>query len=289
MTSTILDDIKDVFRKGNMLTKIILVNIIVFVFLVIAKILFRDFFNTLLSYLTVSSDLGFLIMHPWTILSYMFVHLDLFHLLFNMIVYYWIGNIVGDLIGDKKILPLYLLGGIGGFIAFSIFNLFTGHHGFLMGASAGVMATVSAAAFLSPNYNISLVLIGKTPLKYIAIAYVIIDLAMIANQSNAGGHISHFGGFLVGGLFIYFLRRGLDISIYFYNFITLITGSKRNKKSKLKVSYKNKPYSKKNNTSKQLSQKEIDKILEKVKEKGYESLTKVEKEFLFLASKSPDK
>lgn len=290
MNNTITDDIKNVFRKGNMLTKIIIVNIIVFVLLVLAKLVFRDSFQDILSGLSLSSELMGMLQHPWSVITYMFVHIDLFHLIFNMLVYYWFGNIVGDLIGDKKILPLYIMGGLAGFIAYSLYALVVPIYGIAYGASAAVMTIVSAAAFLAPNFMVRLILIGSVPIKYIAIAYVIIDLAKISASTNVGGHISHIGGLIFGGLFVYFLKRGLDLSVGINQFFDrVVSFFNKRKKSNLNITHRKKNSQKKPKHRNKTIQQDVDTILEKVKKSGYESLNKEEKESLFLASRDANK
>jgi len=285
MSNFIINDIKDIFRKGNMLNRIILINIILFVILVLIKLFFFPYFQSILKQISISGNLMTFVYKPWTLLTYMFVHVELYHLIVNLLVYYWFGNILGDLIGDKKIFPIYLLGGLSGGLFFLVYSYLIGTNTLLMGASAGIMATVGAAAFLAPNYQFNLILIGKTPLKYIAIAYVIIDLAMISNQHNVGGHIAHIGGLIMGVLFIYLLKNGTDLSIIINKYSQILVSLfKSEQKTKLVVLHKN-VKNKKNQLSK-TSQHELDKILEKVKKKGYDNLTKEEKEALFIASKN---
>lgn len=285
MLNSILDDLKSFLKDGNMLNKIIIVNLIVFILFVIIKVLSGSNFNQIIPYFSLSSEFLANIKHPWTIITHMFVHIDLWHFLFNMLIYYWFGNIVGDLIGDNKILPLYLLGGLGGFIAYSIFNLFSHEVGIAYGSSASVMATLTAAAMIAPNYAVRLILLGKQPIKYIAIGYILLDMILASNQINTGGHIAHLGGVLVGVIFVYSLQKGKDLSIPLNIILSKLTYLFSFKKqSKLKVTH----YSPKNSVvhkNKITQQQEVDKILEKIKLKGYDSLTKEERESLFLASR----
>ena len=296
MFQSIFEDIKAMIKHGSMLTKLILINIFAFVIIgVFFRYLIPSVFDLLLPYLALSSDIVWNLKHPWVFITHMFMHDGLYHIFWNLLLYYWFGTIVGDLIGDKKILPLYIYGGLTG----AVFYLFSYYFilpqnligGMALGASAAVMATVVAAGVISPDYKVRLILIGPVSIKYIVVVLIVIDLIGTTGNMNTGGHIAHLGGAFFGWFFVSNLKRGIDLSLGFNRLIDKLSGffiSGKNNRGKLKVTHRNKKVS---NFEKEIKekdpgfQKELDRILDKINEKGYDQLSDEEKEFLFLASK----
>jgi membrane associated rhomboid family serine protease len=295
MFRSILDDIKDMLKNGTMLTRLIIINIIVFVVLgVFVRYLFPSIYAPALDYLALSSDLWWNVKHPWVFITHMFLHAGIYHIFWNMLLYYWMGTIVGDLVGDKKILPLFIYGGLTGAVIYMLsyaYILPDQLAGNAIGASAAVMATVISAAVIAPDYKIRLILIGPISIKYIAVVLLVIDMVGTAGMNNTGGHFAHLGGALFGWFFASNLKRGNDLSIGFNKFVDrlldLFKGGSPGKRSKLKVSHKSghkkKPVDKK--VVDDGMQERVDKILDKINDVGYEKLTEEEKEFLFIASK----
>ena len=297
----IWQDIKWQYRYGSDLIKLILINIAIFVivnlinlpFMLMAKNTPFDLVNFFSLYASPYNILR----HPWGIFTYMFLHEGFWHILWNMLGLYWFGQIVQDMIGKPKILPLYIFGGIFGgllyVLSYNIFPVFNNVVGAAtcIGASAGVMAIVLAAATIAPNFELGFAIIGPVKIKWIALVYVVLDLINIQN-GNAGGHIAHLGGALLGFIFIKQLQNGMDFSKPFYA-VTDFFSNLFKKKSKLKVEYK-KEYvytsekTTKTNTAQQKEtaskQEKLDAILDKINRSSYESLSKEEKEFLFKIS-----
>lgn len=297
---SIIDDIKSSFRKGDILTRIIYVNLGVFLavnILFVFIMLFtrgvrldelRDSFNNgALSYLMVPSLPGELIRKPWTIITYMFTHFNFLHIFFNLLMLFWFGKIFLQFFSGKQLFATYISGGMAGALFFVLlFNITPGLYQFLgtrmLGASAAVMAIMIATAFYAPDYKIYLLFIGQVKLKYIALFMLILDLLFIASY-NSGGHIAHLGGAAYGWLFAAMFRKGRDTGKWVDSVMDkLVTLFKP--RPKLNVSYKkNARYisDEDYNMKKAEMQKEIDKILDKIARSGYESLTKKEKETLF--------
>ncbi|MGV3510259.1 MAG: rhomboid family intramembrane serine protease [Sphingobacteriaceae bacterium] len=215
-----------------------------------------------------------LLYKPWTVVTYMFTHVDIFHFFFNMLVLYWFGRIFEDFLNQKQFTFTYLAGGLFGALLFILFyNIFPAfeeakYNSILLGASGSVMAIVAATATLLPDYSIRLLLFGDVRLKYLALIYVLIDVISIAGV-NPGGSIAHLGGAFLGFIFIKQLQSGNDWSKLFQ------------RRKRLKV-VKGNPTT--FNSSKIPEQELIDQILDKISRSGYESLTKQEKEQLFKAS-----
>ncbi len=293
MMSSFIDDIKNAFRKkDNSLNQIIFLNVIVFLVLLVLNVILtlsrnRGIYNEILSWLELPANLSVFITRPWTIFTYFILHEDPFHILFNLLVMYWFGQIIGDLIGSKRITSLYILGGfLGGILyilAYNTIPYFSSNvsNSVLLGASAGVYAIVTAAATLVPDYTMNLLFFGPVRIKYIALFYLIISIAQ-TTSTNAGGNIAHLGGALIGFIFIRQLKKGTDIgkpiNTTFSYFETVFKKDKQ-----LKVTFKNPVKTKVTGTP---SQEDIDKILDKISQTGYESLTKDEKQKLFHASQT---
>lgn len=271
-------------RSGSRVNLLIGINVLVFLLVNVAGIIDRLVFqSSLVDYysdelLLLPAFLPRLANHFWTPLTYMFMHAGVFHILFNMLWLYWMGQIFEEYLGNKRTIGLYLLGGLTGAIFFiAAYNIFPFFAPVLagstvVGASASVMAIIVGTATLLPNYSISLILIGPVKLKWIALFYVVIDFLSIAGP-NAGGEFAHLGGALFGFIYIRQLQRGHD-------WIGGIAGIFK-KKSKMKVVSR----SSDKNTSGKPRQDEIDRILDKITDSGYESLNKQERETLSRASK----
>lgn len=303
---SIWDDIKWQFKFGSDLIRLILLNFAIFIIINLVHLLLffagKQGSFELTNWLSLYAAPTQLLHHPWGILTYMFVHEGFWHILWNMLGLYWFGQIVQDMIGKPKILPLYLFGGLFGAVAFFLaYNFIPVFNDVLnsascIGASASVMAIVLAAATIAPNYELIFFLIGPVKIKWIALVYVLLDLIDIQN-SNAGGHIAHLGGALFGYLYVQQLRHGRDLFRPFYSFSVFVSGLFQKKKP-LKVEYKREyaaTYSSSKHQQKQGSsrqdkqeaqskQEKLDAILDKINRSSYDSLSKEEKDFLFKIS-----
>lgn len=276
-----------VFKSGSKLYMLIGINVIVFLAIgassVIENLLLNSdtVYQLAYSYLTLPSYLPRLTTHFWTPLTYMFMHADFFHLLFNMLWLYWMGQIFEEFLGDRRILGLYLLGGFAGalfFVAsYNLFPMFTQNGAYIattvIGASAAVMAIVAGAATIAPNYEIMLFGVLPIKIKWIAIFYVVTGFWGIKGP-NAGGEIAHIGGALIGFIYVKQLQKGNDL----ISAIARLFKFKR--RSKLKVASTNRNIV--NDDAPR--QEEIDRILDKISTTGYDNLSKQEKDTLFRAS-----
>lgn len=302
--NSILDDFKLAFKTGNILNQIIIINVVLFAVVAVVGVFFtlageRYTWEVITSYLMMPADPSTFITRPWTLITYFFFHKGFLHILFNMLYMYWFGRIISEYLGQNKLLGLYVWGGIGGGLFYLlVYNVFPYYasavpNSLLLGASGGVVAIVVGAATFQPNFAIHLIFLGPVKLKYIAAATVLISLIQ-STGSNAGGEIAHLGGALVGYLSITQLHKGNDWSRPVAAFIVWVK-SLFKPQPKIKVSYRStsKTGSKKSasgtmgrSTSKSRTpQEEIDAILDKISEKGYDALSKEEKQKLFNASK----
>lgn len=289
----ILDEIKQSFKEGSVLTRIIYINLAVFVFVKLVNLFFFLFLSnpnfSIASWLAVPASFGALFYKPWTLISYMFLHEDFLHILFNMLWLFWFGKIFLQFIDSKKFIAVYILGGLSGalfyilsFNFFPVFQTVVGNS-MALGASASVMAIVVAISFYAPNFKVYLLFFGEVKLKYIAMVSILLDVISIPT-SNSGGHLAHIGGALFGFIFISSYKKNKNFTDAFSNFILSIFSIFK-PKQKMKVSYKKASSDWDYNANKKTEQAEVDEILDKIAKSGYDSLTKIEKEKLFKASK----
>jgi membrane associated rhomboid family serine protease len=289
----IIDEIKKSFKSGSALIKLIYINIAVFLAVKLIgtfiTLLQLNMGISIVTWFAVPADINNLIFKPWTVFTYMFLHQDFLHIVFNMLWLYWFGQIFLQHFDNKKLLSVYIVGGLAGaalfILSFNIFPLFSEvvPVSIALGASASVMAIVVAISVYIPDHKIHLMFLGPVPLKYIALFSIALDVISIASE-NAGGHIAHLGGALFGYLYIVQFRKGKNITKGFDGFMDK-TFSFFKPKDKFKVTYKRPVNDIEYNRSKVTNQKDVDKILDKIADSGYDSLSKSEKEILFKNSK----
>lgn len=290
-------------QDGNALTMLIAINLIVFVVLAFVKVIYffsysadglASYQRNILAWVALPAQLSVLVSRPWTLITHMFVHDNVWHLISNMLWLWAFGYIMQDLAGNKKLIPVFFYGALAGALAFLVsYNLLPPlKEGIAfakaIGASAGVMAIAIATTVLSPGYRIFPMINGGIPLWVITMIFVIIDLATIP-YNNPGGHIAHLAGAGMGLLFIFQLRKGRDWGAWMNNFFdwtnNLFNPAKPQKGTspKTQLYYKSnvQPYKK----TTHLTQQKVDELLEKIHQKGYSSLSDDEKEVLKRASK----
>jgi membrane associated rhomboid family serine protease len=286
-----IKEIRRFFKTNDALVGLITVNTAVFV-LYHAVHLFYFLFAatdrfTLYHWLATPTDLHTLLTRPWTLVTYMFFHQELLHIAINMLWLWFFGRIFRMYFSGWQLVNVYILGGLSGVLlyifSYNVFPVFAEarHFAAICGASAGVLAAVTAISCYVPKYTINLLIFGRVKLIYIALFSVILDVISISTSNNAGGHIAHLGGALFGCLFAVNMRRGKDITLRFGRFCAWL-GSLFTPKPKLRVAYKRPPADDREyNRQKNMNQQEIDRILDKISKGGYDSLTRQEKETLF--------
>ena len=329
MLQSIWDDVKREFSFGNMINRLIIVNVAVFM---VVNLIWVGFsianghmvspgFRSFVHFFSGSSDWWHMLTHPWALFTHMFLHESFWHILWNMLYLFWFGRIFGDLLGDRRVLPLYLLGGLAGFavyfIGYNVFDLAAGGT-FIIGASGAIFSILVAAGLFAPDYGIRLLFLGTIRLKYIVLFAIFAQIIGLGSANNFGGTLDHIGGIIMGFLFAFYLKRGTDLTEPIQRWLTgiqdfwanLMAPSKDHPKPGPRAAYrggrsvhettapksrpsfmkkaggsaKKKAAAKTDNTSGLSHQEELDAILDKIKERGYNSLTKDEKDFLFRAS-----
>ena len=296
---------RSLFSQGNSaLITLIAINLIIFVIIAFVRAIYylrfengseavAQFDSGVLSWIALPADLNKIAARPWTIVTHMFVHTGLWHIFGNMLWLWVFGYILQDLTGNRKIFPVFLYGALAGALAFILlYNLSPSQRPMMavqsaIGASAGIMAIAVAATFIAPGYRIFPMLGGGIPLWVITMIYAIVDLATIPS-SNTGGHVAHLAGAFTGFLFMFSFRRGYDWGEWMndlWDWFTNLFNPDKPKKGKLvkqELFYKSskKPYKKTPNVTEQ----RINEILDKISQKGYNSLSDEEKDLLKRAS-----
>jgi len=290
---TVIGGIKEQFRKGTNLLKLIYINVAIFVVMAVLQIISVLSNNPVISssvveFLAVPASFSELILKPWTVVTYMFLHESFWHILFNMLWLYWFGRIFSDYLDQKKLVSVYIMGGLAGallyILSFNIFPAFSDiiHVSIALGASASVMAIVIATAIYVPDYTVHLFLLGRVKIKYIAIGVFLLT-SVFDFSVNTGGKIAHIGGAILGYIYAIRYKQGKDTGRWINRLLdTIATWFKP--KGKMKVTYKKPQTDREYNKMKADHQERINKILEKISKGGYDSLTKEEKEILFRES-----
>ena len=287
--NNILDVLKSFFLQKNMLSRLMLINIVIWLICLFISVFTWLFNISDISFVTklfaVPSDISALAEKPWSVFTYMFLQEQFGHLFFNMLMLYYGGKIFLQYFSEKQLLLTYIFGGLFGalffilaFNAFPVFEDMKGH-AFALGSSASLLSILIAAATYRPDYTLNLFLLGQVKMKWVAIVFVVIDFLSIT-KGNSGGHIAHLGGALWGFLYAFMLKSDFDIYKIF------------KKKAKIRVKTVNSEnYHRRPKTDEQYNaeraqeQEDVDRILEKIAKNGYSSLSDKEKEFLFRQSK----
>lgn len=311
MVTSIIDDLKREFQSGTQVTRLILINVAVFVVMALVNVVANfpgsggeaGWWLVIKRYLTLSNDWIFNLKHIWVFGTHMFLHIGVWHLVWNMVFIYWFGRRVGDWIGDKHIVPIYIYGGLASalmlILSDNIFHYVPADQSvYALGASGAAMAFVVASAVINPEAELNLLLIGPVRLKYVAAVLVFFDVTALGTNVNTGGHFGHLGGAIMGWFYIYALHNGWNLASVF--------SMQRQKKSGATIRKISDAYERRS-TSTQSSQPfrqyfaskeqrneavvrnlddEIDRILEKIKQQGIDSLTDDERKTLDQASET---
>jgi membrane associated rhomboid family serine protease len=289
----IYQELKDSFKYGSSLTKLLYVNIGVFI---IFRLVFSFFWAfgykelyPFYDWFSAPAYLPSLLFRPWSVITYMFYHEDFFHIAFNMLGVYWFGKLFLEFLNKRQLVGIYFLGGIAGYVLYALAYYLLPVLRLqllgttIIGASASVLAILAGVSFYKPNYSIYLMFFGQVKLKYLALFYIVLDLLTMA-AGNPGGHIAHLGGMLLGWIFALQLNKGKDATKGINRILDfLVTVFKPRKK--LKISHRKPVDDIEYNKAKVTEQKEIDAILDKISRSGYDSLNKAEKEMLFKMGK----
>lgn len=301
-----INNLKYRFKTASLLGRLIYINIAVFIVLRLIGItgfLFDFDARPIINYIQVPSDVDLMLKQPWTLVTYMFAHYDVLHILFNMLCLWWFGKLFLEFFNQRQMTGLYLIGGLGGaliyLLAYNLLPAFTYQRGMLLGASASIMAIMLAVAVKAPNYKVGLLFFGEVSLKWIAIILIFLNFLSIDTQ-NAGGHISHIGGALTGCAYALAFRKGIDITNWLNKIIDsiVVLFERLFKKPRTKINQKKYHFKHSDTGTKTKRQdtgisaedeKDLDEILKKIKQSGYSALSNEEKRRLFQISRDKNK
>tara|TARA_B100000809_G_scaffold155743_1_gene153036 strand:+ start:6186 stop:7040 length:855 start_codon:yes stop_codon:yes gene_type:complete len=280
-----INNLKGRFQNGNIVEKLIYINIAIFILTLLFNVfqgLYKGQINWLVDWFSLDDDYTSLLQKPWSIITYGFLHADFIHILMNLIVLHFIGHLFLEYFTQKQLLNFYVIGTLFGGILFLLsqnyFPLFEGKSSLLVGASAGISAIFIGVTTYIPNYQLKLRFIGFVKLWYLAAFWISLDIIGLIGD-NAGGHFAHLGGSLFGFLYVNQVsNKKINLSSMFSSFF-------KRKEKPLKTVHKS--AKKKTNSVKNtnVTQKQIDAILDKISKSGYDTLTKTEKDFLFRQGK----
>jgi membrane associated rhomboid family serine protease len=298
----VFEDLKSLFRGNHFVGQMIVINAAIFLVVnLVAHLFMGGNERAILEWVALPALLKDFIWTPWSILSYMFLHGGLWHVVFNMYMLYWFGRIFGDFMGDKRLSALYFMGGIaGGALFLLVYNIIflsgeTMPSTILVGSSAAVMAIVVASGARFPDHTLNLLFFGSVKLKYVALVIFLIS-TVLDFSSNMGGKIAHLGGAAMGYFYVRGLNQGKDYAMSFYNWFQNLSQIFK-QKPKLKVVDRDPRVKQSAGRQKSTAsysattsdnaevQAKTDAILDKISKSGYDNLTKEEKEFLFKLSK----
>ena len=283
-------DLRGNFRRGDIVTRLLYINIGVYLLVAVVGLvmtLFRLPWSSYVGYLELPAWPERFLRQPWSLLTYMFMHAGLLHLVFNMLWLFWFGRLFLMFFSSKHLRGLYLLGGICGgllyMLAYNVFPYFEDavYRSSLVGASASVLAIVFAVGIGQPDYEVQFVLIGRVKMRYVALGVLVLDLLLMTSD-NAGGHIAHIGGALSGWWFAASIQRGRDITAWINRILDAVTGgSGRRQARRPKMKVKQGGGTGKKADAQQSKGPDMDRILDKLRKSGYGSLTEDEKKSLF--------
>lgn len=286
-------NLKYQFTRLSIAEKIIAINVAVFILNGLMTFLMGLSSNFLVRWFELPKDFFDFLSQPWSLVTYSFFHGGIWHLFWNMVLLYFSARIFLNLFSPRKLINVYflgvILGGMTFLLSYNVFPAFMGVQTALIGASAGVTAVLIFICSYIPNQEVRLFFFN-VKLWYIGAFFVLLDLIQIPTSGNAGGHLAHLGGALLGYIYARQLLRGRDIGEGFSKLLDGFTGvfKKREKKAPMRTVYRktaSKDRRSNKDFDKEAKQRKIDGILDKISKSGYESLSKAEKDFLFKAGK----
>lgn len=281
------------FTRLSVAEKLIAINVAVYIVNGLLTFLLGLSSNFILRWFELPKDFFNFMTQPWSLVTYSFFHGGLWHLFWNMVLLYFSARIFLNLFGPKKLINVYflgvILGGLTFLLSYNVFPALMGMQTALIGASAGVTAVLIFICAYIPNQEVRLFFFN-VKLWYIGAFFVLIDLVQIPVSGNAGGHLAHLGGALLGYVYARQLVKGRDIGEGFSKFTDGLGNifKKSEKKARMKTVYRKTASADrkaKRDFDKEAKQRKIDSILDKISKSGYESLSKAEKDFLFKAGK----
>lgn len=280
----IISEIKESFSEGSITIKLIYINLVIFVLVCLSDFVSRTWgLPSVLSYLWMPTSFERLLFRPWTTFTYMFVHHDFIHIFFNMMCLYWFGRMTEQFLGEHIVMRVYIIGGLVGALTCLFWDSLIPLYGNMLGASAAILALMTLVATMYPNYVVNVVFVGQVRLKYYALFFVVIYMLFIlGGASNVGGNVAHLGGMAAGYILAKWWQKN-GVPKFSKSLFKRNTNSSRF--ATMHVSH-GRPLSDMDyNRQRTERSREVDRILDKIKATGYDSLTAEERQTLFDESK----
>ena len=287
----------------NALIQLVVINAVLFVILKFIYVIYEleathieDFYTNILHWSVLPANLDKLSTRPWTLLTYMFSDPRVFRFIANMAWLWGFGYVLQDLMGNRKLVPIYIYGGLAGglffLLAYSFLPGLKSPGVFLMGANPAVIAVAVATTMIAPDYRIFPMINGGIPLWILTLIYLLVDFSGIAH-GDSGVYVANLAGAAAGFFFVYLLRRGHDWSLWMnslFDWCNNLFNPDRKRKGR---SPKDEFYYKVSGTQPfkkipNVTQQRIDEILDKINQQGYRFLTDEEKEILKRAADEED-
>jgi len=262
-----LDRLKYDFRRFRQrdewaTTCIVAINVLVFLLVMVCG-------PNCLPWVGVSGSAAEWLRRPWTLFTYMFVQVDGWNLMCNMLLLWCFAQVLMISVRRSYVWWLYVAGGLCGGILYLIADVVGVPESGLVGSSASMLAVVTAATMRSPYYQLRLLLVGNIRLRWIALVVILVSMLVVIG-GNFGSAIAHLGGVLAGFVWGWCLRyRGRDLLAPFtrprYHRTEYSPAADKFKRNLRQV--------REDNT-------DLDLLLDKVRVSGYGSLTRQEREKL---------
>ena len=285
--SSFFQKLKQGYILGNTVQRLLYLTIGIGIISLVFQAFIPGWYNDMLPWVALSSNMEWALIRFWTFISYSFIHAGALHLLFNMLMLFFISQLFKTFFTEIQLLGVYILGSVFAGLVYVVTATLFHWNGLVVGASGAIMALLFTVTTYAPNMSVRLLLVGQVKMWHIAAVVVLLDVVQLP-VNNAGGHVAHLGGALFGFLYIKCLNKGIDLSGFIVK-ISALFSKKAANKTTFKNVYRNnnaqtgqKKYNPmQTKVTKDAIQQQIDVVLDKIKKSGYDSLSKEEKEFLF--------
>lgn len=293
---SVWEELKTQWRTSEAMKRILLVNLGVFIAVQLVGLLSGShaLYERTWRGLSASTSWQGIAQRPWSVITYMFLHTAVPHILWNMVVFWTSGLLFENLLGGRRLVANYLLGGMAGLLLCLVAGPWTGWlsgdvDGPVLGASGAVMSVLVGVTAYQPDLPVNVLLIRAVPIKWVTIVLLVLDLVAIRGGDNTGGHLTHIGGALYGFLSANQMKHGRDWNLAVGNALarlgSLFSGKRTGRMRVAKRPRSHVLADEQYNVARRDRQARVDAILDKISKSGYDSLSREEREFLFRASK----
>jgi membrane associated rhomboid family serine protease len=288
-------------QDNNSLVMLFAINAIAFVILKFIYVFYQMqnipgelYYKNVFAWFSMPAEISKLGTRPWTIITQMFTDSGVMATLANMFWLWIFGYVLQDLTGNKKLIPVYVYGGLVSAVVYVITYYVVPSLqpaipvAALFGANASIMAIAIAVTAVKPDYRFFPMINGGIPLWIVTLVFIVVDMISI-DRADPARYLAHLSGAATGFLFIYQMRRGNDWSIWMNQFFDWVNDLFNPDKKRQKKNARDEFFYKVHGTNPykripNVTQKRIDDILDKISQQGYHFLTDEEKDILRRAS-----